>query len=234
MRNCSVWALTSVFALSIPVLAATEGTLGGVVMASELALQDCGMSLYLLDSSRSKYVSTTVTRTGKDGSYQFRKLAVGNYILLVQCGNERVYQGKVAVKNGANQRDVRLEANAVPIQVQLNRIVVEADGSPGKTGWMFDVFADGRKVMTIPNADYDDRKGQNLYAFPPQGKVSTAILVPPTGTVKIEVVGTRSFGGDKAKGSAQLKPGGGTVEILVRKDPAKKSEGSFTFSLSPL
>jgi hypothetical protein len=234
MRNCSVWALISVIALSMPVSGAAEGTLGGVVIASELPLQDCGMSLYLLDSSRSKYLSTTVTRTGKDGSYRFQKLAVGDYILLVQCGSERVYQGKVAIRNGANQRDVRLDANAVPIQVQLNRIVVEADGSTGKTGWLFDVFADGRKVLSLPNTDYDDTKGKNLYAFPPLAKVSTAILVPSSGTVKIEVVGTRSFGGDKARGSAQLQPRGSAVDILVRKDPTKRSGGSFTFSLSPL
>jgi len=192
------------------------------------------MSLYLLDASRSKPVGTAATRTGQDGRYQFRKLATGDYILLVQCGSDRVYQGTVAIKNGPNQKDVTLQARARTVRLQLNRIVVEADGTVGKAGWLFDVLADGRKVLSLPNTQYDDSTGKNLYAFAPASAVSTAILVPASGTVKIEIVGTRSFGGDKAKGSVQLGPGAGPIDIVVLKDPTKRRQGAFTFSLSPL
>lgn len=89
-----------------------QGTLAGlqgVVNASGSPLRDCTVSAYQIDVAQQKAVQTIVSRTQEDGSYAFRSLRPGSYVLLVTCGGERVFQGMADVKAGIlTHRDIAL------------------------------------------------------------------------------------------------------------------------------
>jgi len=116
------------------------------------------------------------------------------------------------------------------VQMSLDRIHVEWDGSTGPTGWIFDVLADGKPLVSLPTTNYDDggskKRGRDYLATTNHWPVATIKLARGR-MVRLDVKGHRSFGGDVATGTATVTTNGlVTINVAHAKDPKK---GSFVF-----
>jgi hypothetical protein len=122
-----------------------------------------------------------------------------------------------------------------PLQLKLDRIVANQDGSAGSTGWVFDVLLDGRKLLHLPNRSYDDglersKKG-NTYGPDGASWVVGPVRIGSGQSTRIDVIGERSSGHDKATGTATLPANGGALAVNVV-NAADRKKGSFTFYFS--
>jgi hypothetical protein len=114
--------------------------------------------------------------------------------------------------------------------LEVERIVVEHDGSPGTTDWRFAVLADGEPLFAFDQGDLDDGDGRNV-AVPREAR---GVLHFRRGSeVRIEVRGWRESrlrlvaGAPDATGQGMVGPGIATQAVRVAaKDPAA---GSFVF-----
>lgn len=114
--------------------------------------------------------------------------------------------------------------------LDVERIVVEHDGSPGTTDWRFAVLADGEPLFAFAQDDLDDGDGRNV-AVPREAR---GVLHFRAGSdVRIEVRGWRESrlrlvdGAPDATGEGRVGPGTATQAIrVVAKDPAM---GAFVF-----
>lgn len=114
--------------------------------------------------------------------------------------------------------------------LQVERIVVEHDGSPGTTDWRFAVLADGEPLFAFGQDDLDDGDGRNV-AVPRDAR---GVLHFRGGSeVRIEVRGWRESrlrlfeGAPDATGEGRVGPGTAARAIRVAaKDPAA---GAFVF-----
>jgi hypothetical protein len=59
---------------------------------------------------------------------------------------------------------------------------------------------------------YDDDQGTNSYSIAANAGTSATIMVPASGKARVQVVGRRSFGGDRATGTAEIGPQSGNVD----------------------
>ena len=121
------------------------------------------------------------------------------------------------------------------LQVKLDTIHVEWDGSAGKTGWIFDVFLNGKATLNLPKMDYDDGRAgggrrPSDYMPDPARRVVGSVS-PGKEPVRIEVRGRRSFGGDTANGTATIDSSNSTVSVNVVNGRNPRS-GSFVFRFS--
>jgi hypothetical protein len=114
--------------------------------------------------------------------------------------------------------------------LNVERIVVEHDGSPGTTDWRFAVLADGEPLFAFGQDDLDDGDGRNV-AVP---RDASGLLHFRAGSeVRIEVRGWRESrlrlvaGAPDATGEGQVGPGTAMQAVRVAaKDPAA---GAFVF-----
>ncbi|MFT3898244.1 MAG: hypothetical protein QM719_11230 [Thermomonas sp.] len=114
--------------------------------------------------------------------------------------------------------------------LDVERIVVEHDGSPGTTDWRFAVLADGEPLFAFAQDDLDDGDGRNV-AVPREAR---GVLHFRAGNeVRIEVRGWRESrlrlvaGAPDATGEGVVGPGSATQAVRVAaKDPAA---GAFVF-----
>lgn len=114
--------------------------------------------------------------------------------------------------------------------LNVERIVVERDGSPGTTDWRFAVLADGEPLFAFGQDDLDDGDGRNV-AVPRDAR---GVLHFRAGhEVRIEVRGWRESrlrlvaGAPDATGEGSVGPGTTTQSVRVAaKDPAA---GAFVF-----
>ena len=114
--------------------------------------------------------------------------------------------------------------------LNVERIVVEHDGSPGTTDWRFALLADGEPLFAFGQADLDDGDGRNV-AVP---RDAQGVLHFRAGSeVRIEVRGWRESrlrlvaGAPDATGTGSVGPGTATQAVRVAaKDPAA---GTFVF-----
>jgi hypothetical protein len=106
---------TTAFLISLlPGVAAalqTSPDLTGIVSAAGSPLRDCAVSAYQIDPSTQKAVGAIVSRTRDDGTYSFRSLKPGSYVLIVSCAGDRVYQGMAELSSGVSsvRHDISLE-----------------------------------------------------------------------------------------------------------------------------
>ncbi len=122
------------------------------------------------------------------------------------------------------------------MQLKLEKIQVNADGSVGSTGWLFDVLVDGKRMLHLANRSYDD--GRESTKKPSSyGPDSGSWIIGPLNlgrgqTIRIDVKGERSFGHDTATGTATLRANGGPFAVDVANTKDRK-KGSFTFYFAP-
>lgn len=114
--------------------------------------------------------------------------------------------------------------------LNVERIVVEHDGSPGTTDWRFTVLADGEPLFAFRQDDLDDGGGRNV-GIPREAQ---GVLHFRAGQgARIEVQGWRESrlrmlpGAPDATGSGLVGPGPASTAIRVAAaDPAA---GAFVF-----
>jgi hypothetical protein len=117
------------------------------------------------------------------------------------------------------------------VQLSLDRIAVEHDGSPGTTDWRFTVEADGEPLFAFQQDELDDQGGRNV-ARPADAAGALRLAGKP---VHIVIKGWRGswFKGGSAPdatGEGMLMPSGNIHPLRVQ---AEKSEaGAFVFYFS--
>lgn len=120
-------------------------------------------------------------------------------------------------------------AGPVRLQVSLDRIAIEHDGSPGTTDWRFTVEADGQPLLAFEQDDLDDTGGRNVVR--PQD-VAAGLRLAPGAPAKLVVRGWRLSrfrlqGEPDATGEGVLSADGSDVSVRVQaKTPAG---GAFVF-----
>jgi hypothetical protein len=121
-----------------------------------------------------------------------------------------------------------------PLELRLDRIVVERDGSPGTTDWRFSVEVDGDPVLTLTQEALDDSAGRNV-AIPEdvRARVRTG-----SGARRVLVKGWRGswfkFGAEPdASGEGWLTPTGGIGTIRVAGATPEAGIFVFHFSTAP-
>ena len=144
--------------------------------------------------------------------------------------------GGAAPATGASQPAVPVPAPApaapagpVRLQVALDRIAVDHDGSLGTTDWRFTVEADGQPLLAFEQDDLDDTGGRNVVR---PKDVSAGLRVAPDTPAKLEIRGWRLSrfrmqGEPDATGEAMLAADGGDVSVPVRAKDA--AGGAFVF-----
>ncbi|TWI05018.1 hypothetical protein IP90_01160 [Luteimonas cucumeris] len=118
------------------------------------------------------------------------------------------------------------------VQLQLDRIAVQHDGSIGTTDWRFAVEADGQPLFVFQQDDLDDTGGRNV-AIPED--VQATLRLPSGQRAKLTIKGWRGsrlrliegapdVTGEGAIGDGALAP----IPVKATKD----SNGAFVFYFS--
>ena len=125
-------------------------------------------------------------------------------------------------------------ANTAPVllRVQVERIAVEHDGTPGTTDWRFTVEADGEPLFAFAGDALDDSGGRNVVV--PRDAQGLLRLAPGR-RVRLTVQGWRAgllgFGAKPlASGEATLAGSGALAPVRVQ--AAKPGDGAFVFHLA--
>jgi len=172
------------------------------------------------------------TSKDRDARFQFSASGWGEFRILITV---HYTNGKEAKTSYWLSLGKSWPAEPPPsLRVKLDTVHVEWDGSPGKAGWIFDVFLNGKLQLNLPKRDYDDgrssgRRRPSDYV-PDVGAVGT--VTPQKGElVRVEVRGRRTSGSDTAIGTATVDASGGSVAMnVVNARDARK--GSFVFRFS--
>jgi hypothetical protein len=96
-------------AAAILVLPAPAASLGGIVtyktarMVKPAPLTEAMVSVYFTGTG-----AKAVTLSNAEGLYSLRNLAAGSYIVIVEKGGRRLYQGQVDIKEPGSKFDIRL------------------------------------------------------------------------------------------------------------------------------
>lgn len=123
-------------------------------------------------------------------------------------------------------------AGPVRMQVSLDRIAVQDDGSPGTTDWRFTVEADGQPLLAFGQDDLDDTGGRNVM----RPRDAAASLRMAAGRpVRLSVKGWRLSrfrlqGEADAMGEGVISAGGDEAAIRVASREA--AGGAFLFYFS--
>ncbi|HJR73177.1 MAG TPA: hypothetical protein VJ806_06020 [Luteimonas sp.] len=118
------------------------------------------------------------------------------------------------------------------LQVQLDRIAVQHDGSIGTTDWRFAIEADGQPLLVFREDDLDDTGGRNI-ANPKD--VRTVIGLPPGQHARLTIKGWRGSRLRLIEGEADVTGEGAVGDGAVAPIPVKAkkdSAGDFVFYFS--
>lgn len=119
-----------------------------------------------------------------------------------------------------------------PIELHIDRIVVEHDGSPATTDWRFSVEVEGEPMLAFRQDALDDTEGRNV-AVP--GESPVRVRLGERGNARIVVKAWRGswfkFGSEPdATGEGWLTATGGIGTIRVAAKDA--GAGAFVFHFS--
>jgi len=119
------------------------------------------------------------------------------------------------------------------LRLQIDRIIVHDDGSPGTTDWRFAVEVDDRPLLVFAQEALSDQQGRNVVA--PDD--ATGVFQQRTqGPIKLKVRGWRgsrlrlSEGEPDVAGEVSVLPGGVLAPMVVQGD--RDDAGSFEFHVS--
>ena len=119
------------------------------------------------------------------------------------------------------------------LQLRVDRIAVQHDGSPGTTDWRFTVEADGEPLFVFSQDELDDSGGRNVVV--PGHAAGNLELAPGTG-VRITVQGWRGSrlrlvqGAPDVRGEGVFAAAGAMAPLQVRADVP--GDGAFVFYFS--
>jgi hypothetical protein len=118
------------------------------------------------------------------------------------------------------------------IRLQLDRIIVQHDGSPGTTDWRFTVEVDGEPLFAFQQDELDEQGGRNV-AMPDDAEGEFRIAAGRQ--AKVVVKGWRGswlkFGADPdASGEGWLSAGGNLGVIRVQAQDTGAGDFAFHFS----
>jgi hypothetical protein len=119
------------------------------------------------------------------------------------------------------------------LQLQVDRIAVQHDGSPGTTDWRFTVEADGEPLFVFSQDDLDDSGGRNVAV--PEAAAGKLVLAPGA-RVRISVQGWRGSrlrlvqGAPDVRGEGVLAAAGALAPLQVQAD--EPGDGAFVFYFS--
>ncbi len=118
------------------------------------------------------------------------------------------------------------------IRLQLDRIIVQHDGSPGTTDWRFTVEVDGEPLFAFQQDGLDEQGGRNV-AMPDDAEGEFRIEAGRQ--AKVVVKGWRGswlkFGADPdASGEGWLSAGGNLGVIRVQAQDTEGGDFAFHFS----
>lgn len=139
----------------------------------------------------------------------------------------------VAAPVAAPAPDPQPPAPLPPLVLELERIVVRADGGIGATDWRFTVEADGSPLLSFPAHDLDDGGGRNVVSM---RDLRARLRLAGDATAAITVKGWRSsrFRGGHAepdvRGEGVLHGDGSIGVVAVEAQDA--ADGAFTFQFA--
>ena len=119
------------------------------------------------------------------------------------------------------------------LQLQVDRIAVQHDGSPGTTDWRFTVEADGEPLFVFSQNDLDDSGGRNVAV--PEHAAGKLVLAPGA-HVRITVQGWRGSrlrlvqGAPDVRGEGVLAAAGAMAPLQVQAEAP--GDGAFVFYFS--
>ncbi len=119
------------------------------------------------------------------------------------------------------------------LRLQIDRIIVHRDGSPGTTDWRFSVDVDDRPLFVFEQQAVSDQDGRNVVAPDDAGGVFQR---QNEARVKLKVRGWRgsrlrlSEGEPDVAGEGLVLPGGVLAPMVVQGD--RDDAGSFEFHVS--
>ena len=119
------------------------------------------------------------------------------------------------------------------LQLQVDRIAVQHDGSPGTTDWRFTVEADGEPLFVFSQDDLDDSGGRNVAV--PEHAAGKFVLAPGA-HVRISVQGWRGSrlrlvqGAPDVRGEGVLAAAGAMAPLQVQAEAS--DDGAFVFYFS--
>ena len=117
-----------------------------------------------------------------------------------------------------------------PARLRVPSIRVIEDGSPGDTGWTFDILVDGRVVTRLPARDYSDRATTRIVNLSGASAIEASVGLPKGSFWLVEIRGQRTRTSDTAIGGAAIGDVNKPVEIAVANPVA--ANGSFVFTVS--
>lgn len=122
-----------------------------------------------------------------------------------------------------------------PVELRIDRIVVEHDGSPGTTDWRFSIEVEGEPMLAFQQDALDDTEGRNV-AVPGEPPVRASL--GERGNARVVVKAWRGswfkFGSaPDATGEGWLTATGGIGTIRVAAEDATAGAFVFHFSTTP-
>jgi hypothetical protein len=157
----------------------------------------------------------------------------------VNVRGDRQPQPQPAVATSAATPATRQAAAPVAVQaarklqLQVDRIAVQHDGSPGTTDWRFTVEADGEPLFVFSQDDLDDSGGRNVAV--PEHAAGKFVLAPGA-HVRITVQGWRGSrlrlvqGAPDVRGEGVLAAAGAMAPLQVQAEAP--GDGAFVFYFS--
>jgi hypothetical protein len=125
----------------------------------------------------------------------------------------------------------------VPMQLRLDRVQVENDGSMGTTDWTFEISAAGEPRFTLPLRSLSDKPGENLVHPPDPAQALAVMALAPNEQLRVEVKGwKRGFlPGSNAEiaGSGWIGAKEGKASIHVAGDKPKGPAFTLYFVVAP-
>ena len=124
---------------------------------------------------------------------------------------------------------------AGPLELRVDRIVVQHDGSPGTTDWRFSIEVEGEPMLAFQQEAMDDTEGRNV-AVPDEPSVR--VRLGERGNARVVVKARRGswfkFGSEPdATGEGWLTARGGIGTIRVQADDGAAGAFVFHFSTAP-
>jgi hypothetical protein len=137
----------------------------------------------------------------------------------------------------APSKPVEAAPQPVPMQLRLDRVQVENDGSVGTTDWTFEVSAAGEPRFTLSLPSLSDKPGDNLVHPPEPAQAMAELSLAPGQQLRIEVKGwKRGFlagSGAGIAGSGWISTSNGKASIHVAGDKPKSPAFTLYFVVAP-